>query len=140
VSLRVVLDSNIYLSAILFAGVPAALLIAANHGEFRILLSAHILDEVECKLVEKFRRDPFTVRWEIQQLRLLAEMVTPNETIQTCRDPDDNRILECALAGRADVIATGDRDLLTLHPFCNIPILTPPQLLDRISTPSEPLK
>jgi putative PIN family toxin of toxin-antitoxin system len=130
-TLRVVIDTNIYLSAILFGGAPAALLLRANHGEFHVIISEHILREVERKLLDKFKRDPAVVRWELQQLRLLSEMVLPSQTIQACRDEDDNRILECAVAGKADFIVTGDRDLLALHPFENIPVLTVRQFVDQ---------
>ena len=51
--------------------------------------------------------------------------------IAICRDPDDNRVLECALAGAADYILTGDEDLLTLHPWHGIQIVTVREFLDR---------
>jgi uncharacterized protein len=54
-----------------------------------------------------------------------AELVTITESIAACRDPTDDKFLESAVAGRADMIVTGDFDLLALHPFPGIPIITP---------------
>jgi putative PIN family toxin of toxin-antitoxin system len=56
--------------------------------------------------------------------------IEPAEKIAVCRDPKDNMILELAVSGKADLIITGDADLLVLHPFCNIPIITPKLFLD----------
>ncbi len=56
--------------------------------------------------------------------------IEPIEKISICRDPKDNMYLEIAIAGKADLIITGDSDLLVLHPFCNIPVITPKMFLD----------
>jgi predicted nucleic acid-binding protein len=56
-------------------------------------------------------------------------LVTPTTDIQACRDPDDDRLLELAVDGRATHLVTGDADLLALHPFRGIPILTPADFL-----------
>lgn len=61
------------------------------------------------------------------------ELVRPTETITDCRDPKDNKFLELAVAGGASVIITGDRDLLALHPFRGIEILTSADFLARYS-------
>jgi putative PIN family toxin of toxin-antitoxin system len=55
----------------------------------------------------------------------VAELVTITERVTECRDPKDNKFLELALNGRADVIVSGDHDLLTLNPFREIPIVEP---------------
>jgi putative PIN family toxin of toxin-antitoxin system len=64
-------------------------------------------------------------------LKAKAEFVLPAERLADCRDPKDNPILECAWAGHADAIVTGDMDLLLLNPFRGIPILTPRQFLEK---------
>jgi hypothetical protein len=53
--------------------------------------------------------------------------------VTVCRDPDDNKLLEIAIAGRADCLVTGDQDLLVLDPFHGIPILTPAKFLTIVS-------
>jgi predicted nucleic acid-binding protein len=57
-------------------------------------------------------------------------LVIPIEKISLCRDIEDNKILECALAGKVDFIVSGDKDLLSLHLFKNIPIITPRKFLE----------
>jgi putative PIN family toxin of toxin-antitoxin system len=59
------------------------------------------------------------------ELLAVAELVTISERIVACRDPKDDKFLELAVCGRADVIVSGDHDLLALHPFRYIPIVTP---------------
>jgi predicted nucleic acid-binding protein len=58
-----------------------------------------------------------------------AEVVDVKEVVTECRDPDDNRFLELAVSGKATHILTGDADLLALHPFRGVPILTPQDFL-----------
>lgn len=77
-----------------------------------------------------------------QSLAGIAEIVSVTTTIAACRDPDDNKFLALALTGGAHIIITGDDDLLTLHPFQDVDILTPRRFLDRFaavanSTPPE---
>ncbi len=62
---------------------------------------------------------------EIRALLVAAEAVTTVEVVTACRDPTDDKFLELAINGRADVVITGDRDLLVLHPFRGIPIVSP---------------
>ncbi|MCE7922369.1 MAG: putative toxin-antitoxin system toxin component, PIN family [Haliscomenobacteraceae bacterium CHB4] len=57
-------------------------------------------------------------------------MVASEEEIQACRDPKDNKYLEAAVAAQADCIISGDPDLLALHPFRNIPVLSPRDFLN----------
>jgi predicted nucleic acid-binding protein len=59
-----------------------------------------------------------------------VQLVNVTETIDACRDPKDNRILELAVSGAAVMIVTGDRDLLGLHPFRGIPIVTPAEFVE----------
>jgi len=67
----------------------------------------------------------------IRKYSSLAELVTITHSVTDCRDPKDNKFLELALSGQADCIISGDKDLLVLHPFKNIPIITPSAFLDK---------
>ena len=67
-----------------------------------------------------------------------SELVEVTSTIQACRDPKDDRILELAVDGRASFVVTGDADLLVLTPFRQIPIVTPANLLELFN--SSPLQ
>jgi len=86
-------------------------------------------------VLSRSKFDPYITAAERQQfIRLLgriAELVTITQTIQACRDPRDDKILEVAVNGRADLIVTGDSDLLQLHPFRGIPVITPTDYLRR---------
>jgi putative PIN family toxin of toxin-antitoxin system len=61
----------------------------------------------------------------------IKEFIEPKTEITECRDPKDNKFLELAIAGNAECIVTGDKDLLELNPFRNIQIITPKEFLDR---------
>jgi uncharacterized protein len=67
-------------------------------------------------------------------IKLLArsELVTITERITACRDPSDDKFLELAVSGRADLIVTGDADLIALNPFREIPIVTPAQFVQGV--------
>jgi uncharacterized protein len=67
---------------------------------------------------------PETQAW-LRKLMAVAELVTITERITACRDPTDDKFLELAVNGRADLIVSGDGDLLALNPFRNIAIVTP---------------
>ncbi len=69
---------------------------------------------------------------------LRAELVTPDRTIVVCRDPKDDKFLEIAIAGSADVIVSGDKDLLALHPFEGTPIVAPAEFLIRLTAAPPP--
>ena len=128
---RVVLDTNIYISALLFGGLPGSLLDLALLPAFTLVISSPILEELEEKLLVKFKLsagDCVVIR---AKLLRAAELVKPNLILGVIGDdPDDNRVLECAVASRAHFIVSGDRHLLTLKSYAGIPILTVRQFLD----------
>lgn len=72
----------------------------------------------------------------LKLLLLRGKEVNPGRTIRACRDPKDDKFLEVAVAGRADVLVSGDADLQSLHPFENVPILSPASFLERLSRSS----
>jgi putative PIN family toxin of toxin-antitoxin system len=111
---RVVLDTNVYISAYGFGGKPAAVIRAAIVGEYTLVVSPAILTEVADKLYEVLGFDDEHVR--------IAEVVRPSATIHVVADDADNRVLECALAGEADLIVSGDKHLLELGAYEGIRI------------------
>jgi putative PIN family toxin of toxin-antitoxin system len=72
--------------------------------------------------------------WDIEELiallRFRGVQVFPTTNLDVCRDPNDNKFLELAVDGLADYIVGGDKDLLILHPFRDIPIVTPAEFLE----------
>ena len=130
---RVVADTNIYVSAVMFGGLPGSLLDLGLLKTFTLVVSAPLLDELEDKLRVKFGVAPGDAAAIRAKLESNADLVAPDIVIDAVQgDPDDNRVLECAVAGRAGYIVSGDRHLLNLKTHAGIPILTARQFLDAI--------
>ncbi|HXA66676.1 MAG TPA: putative toxin-antitoxin system toxin component, PIN family [Bryobacteraceae bacterium] len=134
---RVVFDSNVYISGLIFGGIPGALLVLARIDRFVLCVSQHIQDEVQTTLAKKFS-------WQLEQIRracspywTIADFVKPTCDLKiVAADPDDDRILECAVDGNADIIVTGDDHLLNLGrplpaPLGKILVMTPRQFFDQ---------
>jgi putative PIN family toxin of toxin-antitoxin system len=126
----VVLDSNVYVSALVFGGNPRLILERAKQGLFEISISDPIKSDVERILALKFAWPAERIHEATSYLWPLTHLVDPQQTVADCIDPDDDRVLECALGSHAQVIVTGDNHLLKLHPYKNISILTPRQFLE----------
>ena len=93
-------------------------------GRDILLLSPAILDETLGVLARKFSRDPEMLAETAVFLTQLAVTVRPRLRLRTLADEADNRILECALAGRAHAVVTGDRAMLALRSFRRVRMLT----------------
>ena len=126
-SLRIVLDSNVIISGFLFGRPPARLLELALAGSVRCFTSLPILDEVrEVLLRPKFGLSPDQAMRFVEALHDLCELVTPEERVQAvAADPDDDAVLECALAAKANMIVSGDSHLLKLLKFRHVRIVAP---------------
>ncbi|MFZ3063532.1 MAG: putative toxin-antitoxin system toxin component, PIN family [Actinomycetota bacterium] len=130
---RVVLDTNILLSAILFGGTPGEVLDLWQRGLFELVMSPELLAELLTKLRFKFDLPShLVVEWE----RIVSEKaihVLPDYVTKVCRDPDDNKLLDTSLAGRATYLVTGDEDLLSLKTWQGIRILKAADFLRTVS-------
>ena len=135
---RVVLDTNVYLSAILFGGPPEAIVHLARNQALLLVVSAPILAELTRVLRTKFAWTAAQAREATQEIRSLAVVGRPRERIGViAADEPDNRVLECAVAGSVQAIVTGDlRHLRLLVSFRGIPILTPREFLDHLRSTS----
>jgi len=126
--LRLVFDTNIIISAMLFEGSKPSKAFSVGIKQGVILFSSSTLSELEDVLWRK-KFDPYISHEERKQFLssfiLHSTPVEINETVTECRDPKDNKFLELAVCGKADFIISGDKDLLILSPFRNIQILTP---------------
>ena len=129
--MKVVLDTNVLISAIMFGGKSRAILEMGISGKLRIALSQDILKELAEVLVDKKFRAPISfVQQVIHELSELVELVIVTHKVAVIKnDPDDNRILECALSAGADYIVSGDSDLLSLGHFKKIKIVSPSDFL-----------
>ena len=128
---RIVLDTNVIVSALVFGGVPRAVLELAEAGQCDFFYSEPVQTEVRRVLSEKFDWPQAMLREVLPVLWNIGEQVRPSITINAVpADPDDNRILECAVEAQAQVIVSGDHHLLTLQKYKSIQILTPRQFLE----------
>lgn len=129
--IRVVFDTNVYISALMFGGPPGSLLDLALLQSFLVIISPPLLDELDEKLRLKFEvpaEDTAIIRAKLESI---AKIVSPDMVLHVIADdPDDNRVLECAIEGSADYIVTGDRHLLKLGSYEAISIVTVRQFLD----------
>ncbi len=123
--MKVVFDTNILVSALVFPGgrAEAALLRIIDEHD-RLLLSKSILDELLGVLARKFSRDAEELARTAVLLSELALTVRPRQRLHIVKDDPDNRVLECALAGRADAIVTGDNALLELGEFRGVRVIS----------------
>jgi putative PIN family toxin of toxin-antitoxin system len=102
----------------------ASLIEMAAEGDIRITISSEIVEEVLRVLRLKFRWSAEALAGARKEMETIGRKVTPREPVDVIKeDPQDNRILECAQAGRSDYIVSGDRDLLRLRVFRDIPIV-----------------
>jgi uncharacterized protein len=130
---RLVIDTNLWISRMLVPGGMAAR--AVDHGlAWGIpLMSEETLAELS-DVLSRARFDPYVSRDDRQHfLRLLggiARVIPITQRIVACRDPKDDKFLDVALNGEAQLILTGDQDLLELHPFHGIEIVSPAGFLD----------
>lgn len=133
-AMRVVFDTNVIVSALLFEeSVPAtAFFKVLQQGE--VLISGQLMNEVQ-KILQRKKFDRYLSIDEREAFLIAlvqtAALIEPSEVISVCRDPDDNMILELAVSGKAQVIVSGDSDLLVLHPFQGIDLLTPQAFLEK---------
>jgi uncharacterized protein len=131
--MRVVLDTNVYISALMFGGLPGSLLDLASLQSFALILSPDLLEELYEKLRGKFGVPAEDVALIRSRLVNVAEVVHPRESLSViAEDPDDNRVLECAVEGKADLIVSGDRHLLKLANYQSISIIAVRQFLESI--------
>lgn len=125
------LDTNVYISAVLFGGPPANLLALARAGIIELIVSPPILKEIVGVLRHKFGFTASQATAVVREIQSVAQTIGPTTRLTVIReDEPDNRVLECAVAGGAHFIASGDRrHLLSLKTFEGIPICTPAELL-----------
>ena len=125
--MRVVFDSNVFLAAFLTEGLCARLLTRARKRHFELVLCPCILEEIERVLKKKFKADPEEIAATLTLVNeASSQMVTPDFTLNAvCRDKDDNMVLACARAVRADYLVSGDADLLVLESFEGVAIVRP---------------
>jgi putative PIN family toxin of toxin-antitoxin system len=131
---RVVIDTNVFISGVLSTtSAPARCVDAVVTGGQLIATDATLKELFERLLSPKFDSYVTRARREelLSRLAPLVEIVEVVQQVRACRDPHDDKFVEAAVNGRADVIITGDKDLRELHPFRGIAIVSPADCLSR---------
>jgi uncharacterized protein len=125
--IEVVLDSNIYISGILFSGNPRTILALAINGRIKVFISPEIISELTDVLSrKKFSFSPESIQTIIREIESITTVVVPSKNYKiVSRDIDDNIIIDCAMESKAEYIITGDNDLLSLSEFHGIRIINP---------------
>jgi putative PIN family toxin of toxin-antitoxin system len=136
--IRVVLDTNIIVSALLQSlGPPAQVFVLALGGSLRLCVSGAIYAEYEEVISRpRFRRTPEVISSALRAIRESGVWVRPTETVRVCSDPDDDILLECAQAARADYLVTGNLKHFPAS-WKGTRIVTARQLLDLIAVAAQ---
>jgi len=136
--MRVVLDTNIIVSALIRPGGGLGpVLRGLRDGEYTMLYAQQPLDELVDVLARPRIRGKYgltddDVEGILALILLRGDAVVVSQEIVACRDPKDDLFLSVAVSGQADAIVSGDEDLLVLHPFEGISILSPAEFLTRL--------
>jgi putative PIN family toxin of toxin-antitoxin system len=132
--LRAVLDTNVLVSAYVFpGGKPEAVFRLVLQGDVEHVTSATLLAELGRVLQDKFGWDPGRSEAAVTQVVRVSRLVEPAEQLAIVReDPDDDRVLEAAVAGNASFIVSGDRHLLQLASFREVRIVLPSDFLSLV--------
>jgi putative PIN family toxin of toxin-antitoxin system len=130
---RVLLDTNVLISAVLFGGLPRELVRRVLRGEFEVVTSARLMVEFEEILSERFGMPSAVAQAARAEYELIAVVVRPRHVPRVARDPDDDEVLAAAVAGDCALVVTGDRDLLVLGSHEGRPILTPREFDEKIA-------
>ena len=141
--MRVVVDTNILVSALIRPqGRVGAVLWHLRQGNYTLLYTQSLLEELadvlsRPRIQHKYGLGQEAAETVLTLILLRGEAVAAERTITACRDPKDDKFLEAAVAGKADAIVSGDEDLLVLHPFEGIPILSPAAFLQMLDAESQ---
>ncbi len=125
----VVVDTNVYVSAFLFGGLPERVFLFAEEGAFTICISPAIAQEIRSVLTRKFGWSKSELAELLDPFLVSLRTVIPSQQVNLAKDRADNEILACALEAEAEAIVTGDDHLLKLKAFQGIPIMTPRQFI-----------
>ena len=138
---RLVLDTNVLVSAFLWRGLPGRLIELAGEREIQVYTSRALLDELSATLAKKklakyVAATGLSVGQMLVAFKRLATAVTSRQLDErVSRDVDDDAVLACALAARAELIVSGDDDLLVLGSFKDIAIVSVASAVQRFSSP-----
>jgi uncharacterized protein len=132
----VVADTNVLISATFWEGVSRRILLLAENSSVELITSVKILEEYSRALeypevAEKVKNRELPMVYNALKIAKIARITEPEIRVNVVSDPDDNKILECAIEGKADFVLTYDRHLLQLGSYEGIRIMTPDEFLEK---------
>lgn len=129
--MKVVLDTNVFLSGIFWTGTASHVLDLWAKDRVQVVVSPVILEEYERILGKMDERKPGQADfWRLFVVQF-STLIHPREMFRLCRDPKDDMFLDCAVAGGAKYLISGDKDLLTLGSVAGVKIVTPAEFLKK---------
>ena len=130
--MKIVLDTNVFISGVFFSGPPYQILKAWREGRIRLLISDEIFTEYQRVgelLSNNFPKVDLGPLLEL--LAINTELVMPEKLQKpVCEDPDDDKFFACALAGKSKIIISGDKHLLKVSEYKGIKVLRPRKFVD----------
>jgi len=135
--MRAVLDTQVFVRALINPKSRSGLLLSKFSDRFTIVVSPQVLQEIlevlfRSELTKKYKRLGRIDVEKVISLLAEAEVVEPRESVSVCRDPNDDKFLECAIAGKADYIVSEDEDLLVIKEHRGIKIIDTETFLDLV--------
>ena len=134
--MRIVVDTNVLVSGILFGGRPAELIRFVLMHAVSAVATQEIIEEYQSTLdylLEKYGGRKVSIPLDI--ICSAMEIIPVQSRVKVCRDPDDDKFISCAVDGGCVFIVSGDKDLLSLERYADVEILTVAQFLDRLQKP-----
>jgi putative PIN family toxin of toxin-antitoxin system len=137
--IRAVVDTNILISGVIKPErATGEILRRLRHGEFVLLYTEPLLAELaevinRPRIRQKYGLGSEDIETVLGLILLRGEPIDPTRRVEICRDPKDNMVLEAAVAGQADMITSGDFDLLSLRESEGMPIISPAEFLQRLA-------
>ena len=130
--MKIVLDTNVFISGIFFSGPPSTILRAWRNLKIQIFLSKEILIEYQRVAEELSSKFPAVdIDKIIELFTIYGELInTENISVSVCEDPDDNKFIECAIASNCKLIVSGDKHLLNVSGYQGISVLKPREFID----------
>ncbi|MBN2466736.1 MAG: putative toxin-antitoxin system toxin component, PIN family [Deltaproteobacteria bacterium] len=131
--MKIILDTNVFISGIFFTGPPSQILNAWQDSRLQILLSQEIINEYQ-RVAESLSAEFPTIDILpiIELMTIHGQLIdTEGFDVSVCDDPDDNKFMECAIAGNSEMIISGDKHLLRVSGYRGITVLKPREFVDR---------
>ncbi len=129
---KLVLDTNILISAFFWKGNPNKILSLGLEGKITLFSSQEIVNELKNSILRDFDVLEENLLKKINGLLESIKLVIPTKIVDVCEDVDDNKVIEAAIEAKANFIVSGDKHLLKLKEFEGISILTAKEFLDLI--------